>query len=127
MLARFEQQGIDTVAIPKEHHSKGGAKLGQMDEMAAAKVTISRPVDNSDGVIIRGGEEGIDNVGEVILPPRCQERVASRVRAGSAIARSQPHPYSSKPLVAFLPIGISDYEYIKTFGAVITSLSYFTT
>ena len=64
VLTGFQQQGSVTVAIPKEHHrhllGKGGAKLQDMEKMTATKITIPKPGDISDGVIIQGNKEGID-------------------------------------------------------------------
>jgi len=64
VLQGFQQQGSATISIPKEHHrfllGKGGMKLQELEKQTATKITIPKPGDNNDSIIINGNKEGID-------------------------------------------------------------------
>merc|ERR1719292_3941 len=64
ILVDFQTQANATIHIPKEHHrfllGKGGSKLQELERQTATKITIPKPGDNNDSIIINGNKEGID-------------------------------------------------------------------
>jgi len=64
ILQRFQTQAQKQINIPKEHHrfilGKQGTKLNDLEKQTATKITIPRPNDDSNIIVIVGPKEGIE-------------------------------------------------------------------
>jgi len=64
LLVQFQTQASMSVAIPKEHHryilGRGGAKLQELEQQTATKITMPKATEQNDKITISGPKEGID-------------------------------------------------------------------
>lgn len=64
LLVQFQTQASMSVAIPKEHHryilGRGGAKLQELEQQTATKITMPKATEENDKITISGPKEGID-------------------------------------------------------------------
>merc|ERR1712038_2165812 len=64
LLVQFQTQASMSIAIPKEHHryilGRGGAKLQELEQQTATKITMPKATEQNDKITISGPKEGID-------------------------------------------------------------------
>jgi len=64
LLVQFQTQANTSISVPKEHHKyvlgKSGARLQELEQKTATKISMPKANDNSDKITIAGPKEGID-------------------------------------------------------------------